>query len=188
MPSERARASPSEVGSIPVRSANSICPGCLMSLYIKSLPILPDPMMATFTFPLVEYSDSMCFSLSLSMLFFPVTQRLRDSFCRLQNDRRIRVLLWVKAVGRKRDAHGGKHMSGKIMNRSCHAAQSSRYLLMILCIALSSRLFEFFSQPINGGDRMQSEWFEILLLQQCCHLMPWAMSQQHLPNSTTVCR
>src|SRR5260370_25085772 len=49
MPKERARASPSEAGSMPVNSTNSICPGCLRSLYIKSLPILPDPMIATFT-------------------------------------------------------------------------------------------------------------------------------------------
>src|SRR5229473_7217069 len=54
MPRERARASPSEAGSMPVNSTNSICPGCLRSLYIKSLPILPDPMIATFTLLFAE--------------------------------------------------------------------------------------------------------------------------------------
>src|SRR5438105_6818 len=49
MPSERARASPSELGSMPASRTSSICPGCFSSLYIKSLPMLPEPIMATLT-------------------------------------------------------------------------------------------------------------------------------------------
>src|SRR5437588_8707497 len=49
MPSERAWASPSELGSMPARRTSSICPGCFRSLYIRSLPMLPEPIMATLT-------------------------------------------------------------------------------------------------------------------------------------------
>src|SRR5260221_7391287 len=60
MPSERARASPSELGSMPARRTSSIFPGCFKSLYIKSLPILPEPIMATLT----RLSEEFCHSIT----------------------------------------------------------------------------------------------------------------------------
>src|ERR1700694_954944 len=60
MPSARARASPSELGSMPARRASSMCPGCFRSLYIKSLPMLPEPIMATLT----RLSEEFCHSIT----------------------------------------------------------------------------------------------------------------------------
>src|SRR5687768_10981357 len=49
MPNDRARANPSDCGSIPVSRANSMWPGLRRILNIRSLPILPEPRMATLT-------------------------------------------------------------------------------------------------------------------------------------------
>src|SRR5438270_9820773 len=61
IPSERARASPTELGSMPARRTSSICPGCFRSLYIKSLPMLPEPIMATLTRLSGEFCNSITF-------------------------------------------------------------------------------------------------------------------------------
>src|SRR5581483_11938018 len=49
IPSSRARASPSDVGSIPTSQVSS-SHSLRSSLYIRSVPMLPEPMIAVFTF------------------------------------------------------------------------------------------------------------------------------------------
>src|SRR2546423_12430790 len=78
MPSARARASPSELGSMPARRTSSICPACFRSLYIKSLPMLPEPIMATLTWLSEEFCHSITFLRENKVFFSLIYETNRD--------------------------------------------------------------------------------------------------------------
>src|ERR1700681_2424787 len=78
MPTERAQAGPSELGSMPARRTSSICPGCFRSLYIKSLPMLPEPIMATLTRLSEEFCHSIMFLREDKVFSIQLRQTNRD--------------------------------------------------------------------------------------------------------------